>query len=209
MQVVPLQAAIELLVAARIAVVPIVARPVRVCPVEGVRIVKAEAYAVALAGIGELAHGVARELRRVVDVVGVRLRRPHGEAVVVLGGDDQVLHPRAFDQAHPLLGVEFHRVEWRHHPQLVLFQGDLLNAHQVLGVSRKGLAVPLAGGARIGAPVNEAAEARLAPPCQTLIARGLGGLPPPLLGLLNCFGIAIVRLRGERRGHQQRQRATS
>src|SRR5207248_2179620 len=51
-------------------------------------------------------------------------------------------------------------------------------------------------------------EARLAPPGEPLIARGLRRLPPALLRCLNRFGIAIV-LRGQRRGQDQRKRATS
>ena len=47
------------------------------------------------------------------DVEGVRLGIEHGKAVVVLGGDDDVLHAGRFGERHDVVGVEAGGVELR------------------------------------------------------------------------------------------------
>ena len=119
----------------------------------------------------------------------VRLGAEHAEAVVVLGGDDDVFHAGVLGQAHPLLGVELHRVELAGE-LLVLRDGHLGLLEEPFAVV--GLALPLAGGHGIDAPVNEQPEAGLAEPGHALVARRLG-----------FGGGSRARLHEEGQGQQQ------
>ncbi len=69
--------------------------------------------------------------------------------------------------------------------------GDLFDAHEVLGVAGDGLAVPLAAGAGVDAPVDEAAEFGVAPPGEALVAGGGGGFVPGLFRLLDGGAVTV------------------
>ena len=62
-------------------------------PVLILRIVEAELHALLLAFLGELADRVAMKRCGRDDVEGIGFGIEHGEAIVVLRGDDDVLHP--------------------------------------------------------------------------------------------------------------------
>src|SRR5215471_1941861 len=55
----------------------------------------------------------------------------------------------------------------------------------------------------IDAPVHEAAESRLAPPRQPLVACSLGGFHPSLFGVLDGGSVAVAGLRPEERGGEE------
>ena len=67
-------------------------------------------------GVGQFADDVAlavlprRVLYRIVSIG----RRPHTEAAVVLGGEDDALHAGVLAGAHPLSAVELRRIEEFH-----------------------------------------------------------------------------------------------
>src|SRR5262249_32207888 len=127
----------------------------------------------------------------------------------VLCGDDQVAHPRLFDQARPLVGVELDGVERGNDTLFVFGQRNLLNAHQVLGISAKWLAIPRSARARIHPPMHEATEPRLAPPGQPLVAAWLRRLPPSLLSLAYRGLIARRNITTYRRSSLHRPRLVS
>ena len=122
------------------------------------------------AGVGQLLQHVALERRRVDDVVRADLRLEHREPVVVLGGDDDVLHARVLRELDPRVGVELDRVELRGE-LLVLLHRDLRAVHDPLAEAERALPLPLAGGNRVEAPVDEEAVLGLAEPVQPLFAR--------------------------------------
>ncbi len=130
-------------------------------------VVPAEADALAAAGVGHLAHHVTAQ-RRGHDVEVGLVRIEEAEAVVVLGGDDQVPHAGALGEAGPGTRVEVGRREVGAEA-VVLVERDLGRGADPLGVV--GAAVPLAGRDGVKAPVDEHAEARLAPPVQAGIGR--------------------------------------
>ena len=147
--------------------------PIGMVPVHD-GMIKAELDAGVVAGLGQLLERVALEgggLDAPIGLVGPE----HAEAVVVFGGDDDVFHAGILGQAHPFLGVELHRVELAGE-LLVLGDGHLGFLEEPFAVV--GVAVPLAGGHGIDAPVNEQAEAGLAEPGHALVALGgrFGGL---------------------------------
>ena len=75
-------------------------------PVLGLGVVEAELDALLAAFFGELAEGVALEGSGGDDVEGVDLGVEHGEAVVVLGGDDDVLHAGGFCEGDDVVRAE-------------------------------------------------------------------------------------------------------
>ena len=91
------------------------------------------------------------------------------EAVVVLGGDDDVLHPRVLRRLHPRLGVELHGVELRARTSRTRRTGMLRARHDPLAARRRPLAVPVPGRHGVEPPVDEHPEARVAPPCHPRI----------------------------------------
>ena len=91
-------------------VVPRAARaPIGMVPIHN-RMVEAHLDPRFRAGVGQLLERVALERRALGAPVG-QLGAEHAEPVVVLAGDDDVLHARIFGDAHPLPGIEVHRVE--------------------------------------------------------------------------------------------------
>ena len=161
-------------------------------PVAG-RVIPAEFQAMAMGGVGQLAADVAMEGRRGDAVVGAELRGPHREAVVMLGGEDDVFHARALGQPHPGVGVELHRVE-----ALVKVVVDV-GRHRFIAakVVRMADARPtdfLAAEAR-WSPVDEHPEPRVAPPRQPRVALGLsfGGVQRGRLRQQHCHGAGHQR----------------
>ena len=144
-----------------------------VMPVLGLRIVESQLDALLLAGRGQFLERIAMEGRGVDDVVRAGLGVEHGEAVVVLRGDDDVLHAGVLGDRHPLVGVELHRVELLGVAG-VFGHGDLAVVHDPLADAADLLAVVGAGGHAVEAPVDEHAEAGLAPPLHAGVALGLG-----------------------------------
>ena len=157
--------------------VPVVARPVRVVPVLVLRVVEAELDPRCGARLRQLRQRVAAERRRIDDVVRAARRPEDREPVVVLGGDDQVAHPRLHRQLHPGAGVEAHRVEALGERGVPLAR-DALAKHDPLADSRHLLALPDAGGDGVQAPVDEHPEARLAPPGQSRVVHHRGRVAP-------------------------------
>src|SRR4029453_8967248 len=90
----------------------------------------------------------------------------------MLRGDDDVLHAGIQRELHPVVGLEPHRIELGGQ-LLVLANRNLRAVHDPLAEAERSLALPLAGGDRIQAPVNEEPVLRLAEPLQTLLARGV------------------------------------
>ena len=122
-------------------------------PLADVGIVEAEPDALLLAGFGQFGHRIAFEGGRVDDVEGRQLRAEHREAVVMLGGDDDVLAAGLFGQLDPLVGVELRRVELGGELFIFLHRDFLVELHPFA-------AAQLA----VDSPVDEHAEAGLAPP---------------------------------------------
>ena len=142
-------------------------------PVLVLRVVEAELDALLAALFGEFVEGVAFEGSGGDDVEGVGLGVEHGEAVVVLGGDDDVLHAGGFGEGDDVVGAEAGGVElWGE--GFVVGDGDGGVVHDPLADAGDLLAVPGAGGDGVEAPVDEHAEAGFAPPlpCGRRAGRG-------------------------------------
>ncbi len=142
-------------------------------PVLGLRVVEAELDALLAALFGEFLEWVALEGSGGDDVEGVDLGVEHGEAVVVLGGDDDVLHAGGFGEGDDVVGGEAGGIEV-FGEGFVVGDGDGEVVHDPLADVVGALAVPLAGGDGVEAPVDEHAEAGFAPPCHAGVALGGG-----------------------------------
>jgi hypothetical protein len=160
-----------------------------------------------MTGIGELPNRVALERRALHNVVVARGAVVHREAVVVLRGDDDVLHPGVLRGAHPCVGVEAGWVE--HVGDLLIFrEWDLQVSHHVLRLPVEQIAVlvgKVAAPLRVKTPVDEHAKAGVFPPRE---AAGdlLGGLD--LDERLKGVGVAgIDRRRGRGIGGVQQRPA--
>ncbi len=81
----------------------------------------------------------------------------HGEAVVMLAGDHDVLHPGILRHLDPFVRVEFDGIELAGE-FLVFGHRDLGAVHDPLADAGDGFAVPLARRNGIQAPVNEQSE---------------------------------------------------
>jgi len=78
----------------------------------GLRVVDAPLHSAAMAGVRNLAHDVfAIRRARAGDLIIGELRIELAEAVVVLGGEHEILHAGVLGKLHPLVGVELDRVE--------------------------------------------------------------------------------------------------
>ena len=142
--------------------------------------------------IGEFADDVALERRRLGDGVVGDLRVPQAEAVMVLGGDDDVLLAGLGGEAHPRFGVEVDGLELSGEGR-VLGDGDALAVHNPLADAWHELAVPPAGGDSVKAPVEEEAEPCVAPPVEARVSLGTGRCPWP--GRIAGIGIGVVMRR--------------
>ena len=162
-------------VACGVVVVPVVAVASGVMPILRLAVVEAKEEAMTRARIREFADDVALERRRLGDGVVGDVRVPQAEAVVVLCGDDDVLLAGLGGEAHPCVGIEVNRVElggeW-----CILGNGDALAMHDPLADAWHELTVPPAGRDGVEAPVDEEAEAGVAPPVEARIGLGAGAL---------------------------------
>ena len=140
-----------------------VAKAVFLVPVLRLRVVDAQFHPRLAAGVGQLAERVAAKGRGIYDVVGGAAGMVHGKAVVMLGGEDDVLHARILRQTHDGPGVEALRVKL-FGQRAVFLHGYLQMAHDPLGHLRRLLALPFAAEQRIQPPVDEHAEAGVLPP---------------------------------------------
>ena len=152
-------------------------RGTAVVPVLRLAVVETESQTVLLARCRELGERVAPERRRLDDVPVRGLGVKHREAVMVLRGDHDVLHPRVLGDAHPLVRVVIDRVELLG-VRPVPIHGDLALMHDPLADPADRLAVVHPRGHRVHAPVDEHPEARLAEPLHPDVALGgrLGGV---------------------------------
>jgi len=99
------------------------------------------------------------------------LESNRAKAVVVLGRDDDVLHPRILGRADPSVGVELDGIELVH--ELVVDrERDMGVVPDPLAIDR--LAVPFASRDGVQPPVDEQPEPRLAPPLHARVVLGLG-----------------------------------
>jgi hypothetical protein len=142
-------------------------------PVLILRVVEAEFEALPAALFGQLLEWIAFEGGGGDDVEGVGLGVEHGEAVVVLGGDDDVLHAGGFGEGDDVVGAEGGGVEFGREG-FVVGDGDGGVVHDPLADAGDLLAVPGAGGDGVEAPVDEHAEACFAPPVHAGVELGGG-----------------------------------
>ena len=124
-----------------------------------------------LALVRQLAQWVAMKGRGVDDVERIGLGVEHGEAVVVLGGDDDVLHAGGLGQRHHIMRIEAGGLNLRRQ-SLVVGDRDRAVVHDPFADARNLLAVPRAGGNGVEAPVDEHAEAGVAPPAHARVPLG-------------------------------------
>ena len=155
--------------------VPVVAGAARIVPILVLGIVEAEPDAGIAAGIRQLGQRIAPVRGGVHDVVRAARRAIQGEAVVVLGGDHQVAHARLHGEIHPRLRIEPYRVELLRQG-LVFRARNALAEHDPLADAIHRLTLPDAGRNGVQAPMNEHAEARLAPPAQARVMYHRGGV---------------------------------
>ncbi len=80
-------------------------------PVLVVGVIKTESNADLAARFGKLLHRVAAKRRGIHDVEVMRFRVIHRKAVVMLAGDDDVLHARVLGELGDRSGIELHRIE--------------------------------------------------------------------------------------------------
>jgi hypothetical protein len=165
-------------------------RELRVVPVDE-RVIHAHAETALPEGLGDRSDQVALPRRRRDREVGVLVRLPQAEALVVLRGHDDVPHPGVRGEAGPLRGVEQVRLE-------------VLEVLLILGVGRP-LPVPhplVAGRRRVQPPVDEHPEASLPHPVDgggtqaavvhravvQPVVRGRGGhlIAPFAMSPMNC-----------------------
>lgn len=129
-----------------------------VMPVDG-GVVDTEPKAAAGASFGELLDDVLAIGRGLNDVEVRLLRREHVEAVVVLGGDDDVLHAGSFGESDDGVGVKLGGVEAGCELG-VLVARDVRVGHDLLAIALgDGLALPDATEFGVETEVDEHAEA--------------------------------------------------
>ena len=123
--------------------------------------------------LGEFLERVASEGSGGDDVEGIDLGVEHGEAVVMLGGDDDIPHAGGFCESDDIVGTEAGGIEV-FGEGFVVGDGDGEIVHDPLADVGGALTVPLPGRDRVEAPVDEHAEACIAPPLHACIALGRG-----------------------------------
>lgn len=114
-------------------------------PVLELGIVEADAETFAVAGGGEFGHEVAVEGRGVADAESADVGAEHGEAFMVLGGDDDVLHPGVLGELHDGVGIELVGTEGGGLGHILVGgYAGLVVVHEPLGGTIVGTALPLA-----------------------------------------------------------------
>ena len=120
-------------------------------PVLGLGVVDTEAQSLLRTLLGELLDDVSLERRGVHDIVVTRIRIKQSKSVMVLGGDDHVLHACLLGDRHPLCSIEFRGVELRRQRLPVYFTRNLCAVHHPFRTSSAlllavVLALPFAAG---------------------------------------------------------------
>jgi len=110
------------------------------------------------------------------DVEGIGLGIEHGKAVMVLGGDNDVLLASGFGEGDYVMRIEACGVEFRRKSFIVGYR-DGSAVHNPLADTGNLLAVPCACRDGVKAPVDKHAESGRPPPLHTCIALGW------------CFGV--------------------
>jgi hypothetical protein len=123
----------------------------------------------------QFADGIATKGCRGDDIKGICFGVEHGEAVMMFGGNDDVLHPRRLGESYDVMGIEACGIELRGESLVVgYWNGSVV--HDPFANSRDLLSVPGSCGDGVKTPVDEHAEACVPPPghaCVTLRG-GLG-----------------------------------
>ena len=152
----------------RVREVPVIAGSIRLVPILVLGVVEAQPYAAIPTGLRELFQRVPAERRRVDDVVVARRRVVHRKPLVVLRGDHEVLHAGFLGQPDARGRVELGGIEPRGE-LLVLGDGYARARHDPRAEAGNVLSLPLAGGNRVEAPVDEHAESGRTPPRKTIV----------------------------------------
>ncbi len=154
----------------------------RCCPRRWVRASPAPANNRSRSGCGaalarrrQFLQRIAMERRGIDDVVLADLGVIHGEAVVMLAGDDDVLHAGVLGHLHPGIGVELHGIELLGAAVRIRVTGIL--AWFMIHSPIPGMALPFhsPAGMAVEPPMNEQAELRLAEPFHPLVLGRLLG----------------------------------
>jgi len=121
----------------------------------------------------------------------------------MFGSDDDVAHAGFLGEGHPLIGIEFDGIKL-FGVGLVAGHGDLAFMHDPFADPGDGLAVIGAGGHGINAPVDEHAEAGVAPPAHAGVAFR-GGFVGVGIGRYRGIVGRAERGRSKQRGGQEGQ----
>ena len=164
-------------------------------PILVLGVIKAKLHTLFLALFAEFAEWVTLKGSCGNNVERVCIGVKHGEAVVVLGGDDDILHPRGLGEGHNIPSAEAGGIELGREG-LVLRDRD--RALFIIHSPMPGICFPAPGAGRDGvkAPVDEHTEAGFAPPLHPDIA--LGGALGVLNGgdrMMNGLRIRLAALR--------------
>jgi len=187
----------------------LVRSPARCRPVLILGVVEPKLDALLPALFGELLDWVTVEGGCVDDVEGIGLGVEHREAIVVLGCDDDVLHPRSFGQGNDVMSVEACWIEFAREG-LVIGNGNGTPIHDPFADAGHLFAIPCACGNRVETPVNEHAKSRVAPPSHTriMLRRGfriLDGFHMVLIGHVVVLAGNLGMYR-DRRGREDRKK---
>ncbi len=124
----------------------------RVAPFAHVGIVQTELHAVTPTGVGQLGNDIAPERRGVYHVEVADGGLEHGEAVVVLGGQNNVFHAGLLGEHHPIVRVEGLRIKFTGQLFILLYR-DTVGIHIPFALCRN----------TVNSPVEEQAELHILP----------------------------------------------
>jgi hypothetical protein len=119
-------------------------------------------------------------------VVIVDFGRPHGKAVVMLGGNDDIFHSGVPGKAHPGIGIEIRWIKITGDFPAINRARNFHDALDMLGITPDRFALPGAAGIGIDAPMNEHAKPRVTPPSEPVVQIRPRIAPP--LGIGTVFG---------------------
>ena len=111
---------------------------------------------------------IALERRGIVNVVPVHLGVKHRKAIMMLGRDDHIFHPRRLRGLDPLVRVEFHGIKLAREFR-VFRDRDLGVVHDPFTDRGNPPALVRPRWHRINAPMNEHPEPGLAPPLHSRV----------------------------------------
>ncbi|MBA7649354.1 hypothetical protein ES703_57151 [subsurface metagenome] len=128
--------------------------------------VPADLDALFSAFIRQLLHDILFEWGSIHHIILRKLGIEQAEAIMVLTGDDDILHARFLCHPDPLCGIELHRIElWSEF--LILFHRNLSCCQYPFRMP--GLPLPFAGGYGIEPPVDEHPKTGFTPPGHPLV----------------------------------------